>query len=586
LAVHKEPPLRFTRRAILLGANALIFAPRVISRTLNQVTINVADYGVRPKPGLDATAGLKLAINACPKSNAKILFPYGNYYFKQARGVVLSFDGFEEIEIDGGGSTFYFEGFVTPFSIRNTQRPYLHDFSIDWRRPPFSQGEIIAREQTTTIDVRMDDDFSIGPGGTPVVAVRTFDRSNGRPTFQAPTIHPIRDRTTLVAPRTIRLEYPAAVSEQVGNRVVLTHSRDCFGLLLSEVSDIKAHNIDIRTAPGMGCAGINTQGASFEDCRIAAPDQADRLMSTTADGFHFWSSRGTISVQNCVFSALGDDCINVHSFLLEVASIKDESTIVLANSNTFANHTVPIIHSHLPKLGDTIQLIEKTSLEVLLSAVVQDIDENLAAPMIRLSERIPANLKANSAYFAGDVPGLVVRDSEFTKSWQCGVVAHKNALIEGNRFSDLGWAGVNCQMDTFYKEGPATSDVVVRKNKFGHCAQSFNGYVRVSNQFADDLGRMSEPRSISNRRITVEDNDLLGPGRDLVSVSQADEVRISNNRFEGNPPRAELVKMNVVKRVNISKNRSDSPGIIRVMNSSSDSVEVDQKATRLDVLLN
>jgi hypothetical protein len=74
----------------------------------------------------------------------------------------MGFDGFEDITIDGFGARLIFAGKTKPFSFNNSRSPCVRGVTIDWDRPAFSQGDVVAVTAAGyVVSVRIDTDFPL-----------------------------------------------------------------------------------------------------------------------------------------------------------------------------------------------------------------------------------------------------------------------------------------------------------------------------------------------------------------------------------------------------------------------------------------
>lgn len=136
--------------------------------------INVQDFGLFPGVA-DCTPGLIKALKSCKESmNAELVFPKGEYHFYPDFGidkycfvsnndeglkrVIFPLIGFENLTINGNGSSFIFHGFVNPFVLENAANITFKDFTMDCARPFHSEAIILANN-TDGIDVEIPANF-------------------------------------------------------------------------------------------------------------------------------------------------------------------------------------------------------------------------------------------------------------------------------------------------------------------------------------------------------------------------------------------------------------------------------------------
>jgi hypothetical protein len=127
--------------------------------------VNVADFGVKPDSGEDATFRVLLALDACRAvKNPVLIFPKGTYQFHpdqaleryyaiannwhKMQRVALPICDFDGLTIDGQGSDFIMHGLILPVVMDGSKNVTIKNFSIDWQRPSLSQGEVVESDGT------------------------------------------------------------------------------------------------------------------------------------------------------------------------------------------------------------------------------------------------------------------------------------------------------------------------------------------------------------------------------------------------------------------------------------------------------
>jgi len=126
--------------------------------------INITDFMTGIKSENDVTSAVFDAMLKCKSvKNPVLVFPKGVYHFWPDKAfekhyfisnndhglkrIAFPVIGMENLTIYGGGSEFMFHGRMTPFVIDNSRNITIKNLSIDYGRPFFSQGEIVAAGQ-------------------------------------------------------------------------------------------------------------------------------------------------------------------------------------------------------------------------------------------------------------------------------------------------------------------------------------------------------------------------------------------------------------------------------------------------------
>jgi len=250
--------------ALLMAIQALGAAPGLV---------DVTETGAVANDGKDDTGAVLAAIERCRTENQRgVLFPKGRYDFfagaNPASGnvsiVAAGFDGFT---LDGQGSAFIYHGVTAPFIFDHCQNLLVRDFSIDWERPPFSVGEVIASAEKH-FDVEIFEEFPV-EGGEPVGAFMDFDPETKLPRRHGLDVYNGVERTELIAPQVLRVFLSRSVEVPVGVRMVLRH--EVYGhnaLVASSCRGVKVQDVTVYTAPGMGFIGNQSEDIELERFRV------------------------------------------------------------------------------------------------------------------------------------------------------------------------------------------------------------------------------------------------------------------------------------------------------------------------------
>jgi len=537
-----KPQILSSRRSFVLSSAASLGLLPILGFAKTKTTrINVADFGAIPNSNVDATAAVQAAINACSKSGAVLRFPHGAYHFSPDKGFVLPFNDFSDLEIDGDGSTLFFSGLASPLEFHAGRVIHLHDLNIDWLRPTFSQGVVVASSSDRlSIDVKIDDEFPI-TGNEPVFALRYFDRDRRMSVPHIADLSPTSH--ALIASQTIRYEFPKPIVVVQNSAVVIRHARESVGIIFGESSDLALSKVTLHTAAGMGFVGTKVRNATFTECAVKPKKDGARMMSTTADGMHFWGSRGSFLVEQCEFESTGDDCINIHSFLLALSAISGKRSVTLSTKSFLEGAMSPLNAAQIPIVGDRIEIVDVQRMIPILKAIVVGVNGSLQATQVTLDSDLPGAVETTNLAISGPVPQLTVRTSKFSKGAGCGVVVRSNAAIEGNSFEDLSWAGVNCQVDAYFGEGPTISSIRIEKNDFKNCGHLLPGSLNVTAQVKDANGNLGGSKTPGNRDITILENSFEQSEGVAIVIGQADNVTISHNRITVSETASELPKI-------------------------------------------
>ena len=519
------------RRKFVRGLGINLFGPSILrfarGRADSAARINVTDFGVIPDITSDASVALRRAIAACPKSGGVLTFPLGTYRFSQVSGNAIELANFNNLEIDGGGSLFLLEGKTRAFAITDVQRLYLHDLNVDWNPTPFSEGIVTnVYPDNKTVEVLVE-------GATPIrtdfYLMLAFEQNTRLPqtiTSDEARI-PLPVSVSIIGGRLIKLLFDRPVRLAIGTPLAMLHTRESYGIIFGRSSDITLERINMYTAPGFAFAGTGVKNLTMKGCSVAPPAGSGRLLSSTADAFHFWGSRGIFRISQSTFSRNGDDCVNIHGFLLR-ARCSSKGECVLEKVNKVGNEDRPISEPMLPALNDEIDLLDTELFTPVGSGTVKGVqsEEN---EILLVSKLLPDPKKFVLLSDNDGIPRLEVTDCKFESSINRGILVHANAVIERNVFSNLGWAGVACSVDPTWLEGPLIANITIRKNIFRGCGRLIRGSLQVNTIVEAWQSGRGTPGDPMNHDISIEDNTFDDPLGTTIFVAETNDLSIKGN---------------------------------------------------------
>ncbi|MFM7180173.1 MAG: right-handed parallel beta-helix repeat-containing protein [Verrucomicrobiales bacterium] len=95
-------------------------------------------------------------------------------------------------------------------------------------------------------------------------------------------------------------------------------TRDTVGAHNNRCRNLVFRDCVFHALTGMGIVSQFTENIAFERVLVVPPEDSLRTCPAWADALHFSGCRGTIRVEDCRFSGLQDDAINVHGTYLRV----------------------------------------------------------------------------------------------------------------------------------------------------------------------------------------------------------------------------------------------------------------------------
>ena len=492
--------------------------------------VNVTDFGADPEGVADSTAAVRQGIEKLRSSGGTIVFPHGHYTLSapSLNEPSMAFKDLTDVEIDGDGSTLMFAGFTKPFVFADCRNCYIHDLIVDYPRPPFSQGTVIAVGDRW-FDLKVDLEFPV-VGGEPVGAFADYDPKTKLMVHDGVDSYGTVKSTTLAGFQTLRvdLKEPVAVREQAV--VVLRHQvygSDVFSI--RHGSNFRFAHITLYAAPGMGILADHCCNISVDDLRVDTPPKSTRLMSLTADACHFAECSGTIAITNCRFRAMGDDAINSHSVYWKVNRRVDARTIEVGRRNA-----EPFEPSLLPHRKDRILVLNVEDCHPIGELSIKSAAVN--GPWARLTfaqslptEAIVGTLVCNLSNSAR----TLVENCNFLGNRARAILAHRNVEITGNNISNCSLAGILLTSDPDWMEGPPVQNVRIANNRFSNCYYSWPDSRRgvVTLDLYEDKKLQLVPKTRISQDVQIMNNVFEDTGGAAVYCSATSKLKISDNQL-------------------------------------------------------
>ena len=303
------------------------------------------------------------------------------------------------------------------------------------------------------------------------------------------------------------------------------------------VEDVTAYSGNCFSA--WRCRGTMT----FRRCTIGVPPGSNRLFAASG-GMMCFFNRATVVVEDCDFSRVDDDCLNMGTNFIKVLRQVDEKTAIVKDT--------PVIF----EAGDSIAVWDWQA--------KQQRDEVKLAAFSRLPDRTVQLTFERAVKFERTGPGAddsdrraqekdgvdrivdmqsggraIVRRNRFNcRRARAVLMKSQGSLIEENTFYDMHMPAILAGPEFYWSEAPPVRNLTIRHNRFVNNDVS-NIYVAC---FESQASR-------DNRNIVIEGNRFEGYGRFpsvarqgrqgvAVHVSNAEGVTIRGNTFGAAAPTA------------------------------------------------
>jgi hypothetical protein len=497
--------------------------------------LDVTQFGAVADDGKDDTSAF---LNAFKEAKAKgdkhIVIPKGRYHLRAdgnsgQPGTLFPMARLDGMTLEGQGAELMMSGIGAVFSFSECVNVTVSGLAVDWERPPFSEGTVIATAPRH-FDVKLPDAYPV-KGGEPVGAFMTYNPDTRLPDGRDLDVYNSVERTELVAPQVLRIHLTRDIPVPIGKLLVLRHQvyGPCpFGF--NRCANVQVKDVTVYCAPGMGLASIVSTNVSLKRFNVMMRPGSGRLMSATADATHFGGCKGTVSLEDCVFEGMGDDGANIKSGLYLIVRRKLDEHTVLGQHN--------LMMADMPDAGDAMEMAHVDTLSAFATgrvrrAKMEPGEGNMHR--VEFEQPLPPELRE------GDVLGNASRAPKL-RMLRCTVRANRargvlcqtrDALIESCTFQNCTSAGVLVLTETVhFFESIGTRNVTVRSNRFENCnmgAASAEAAL-CALAYLKDFAYPAKPGV--HRDVAFEGNRIVGTPEGAIFAVGVDGLKIEGNTIE------------------------------------------------------
>lgn len=438
------------------------------SDTLN-ISLDVAD---------DATFATLTTLKEAKELDAQtISFDKGTYHFYPEKAVEkycyisnhndvvarIAFDveAFENLTIDGNGSTFIFHGRMIPFLVNDSNNFSVKNLTIDFAEPFHSEATVVAcNPKDKSIDVEISEEFPYEIRNNQLIFVRSYydhnlgqsmiyDKERVAPIYQTENYAMWNLKKVKISegcdftykyksdknddylrmqgqegaltakqlkPGIVRIFGAAKKLPPVGSILVTKgdqgSNRFAPAFKMNNVSGVSAENVVVNHAGGMAFLFENCADVDLYKCKVV-PSHG-RMVSSTADATHFVGCCGTVSLRDCVFQSQLDDAMNVHGTYQEIMDKIDDHTLGLRMGH------YQQLGFTLAKSGDKVGVVRLSdSFHAIHTLTVKSVDFiNGRYQTVSFEEEIPQDVKVGdlleniSAY-----PEILVENCDISRNY-------------------------------------------------------------------------------------------------------------------------------------------------------------------------
>ncbi|MDL2281837.1 right-handed parallel beta-helix repeat-containing protein [Parabacteroides sp. OttesenSCG-928-G06] len=556
---------------------SLLFPLLLFSSCVEQKVYDLADYGLKPNTGENASPLFAAALEAIQKEcgdrrQITLTLPAGRYDFHpegaaekeyfisnhdqdNPKRVGLPFENMKNIVFDAQGSELIFHGRMLPVSLIHSENCTLKNFHIDFINPHISQVKVVENdtvagfityEVAPWVQYEIRDSAFVAKGKDWEHIPRSgiaFEGDTKRLVYQTSDIRVGSRRVKEIAPRRIRAPWndkrliPGTVVAMRGS------GRPTPGIFLTNDKNTNLENIQIHYAEGMGLLAQMSENITLDGLSVCLRGENDwRYFTTQADATHFSGCKGKIISQNGLYEGMMDDAINIHGTYLKVVKRVDDRTLhgryMHGQSYGF----------EWGRVGDAVQFIQSNTMELIgetnkVTAIeAVDKPDYHGAKEFRITFEKPLDPAISEAGTFGIenlewTPEVVFAHNVIRNNRARGTLfsTPKPTLIEDNYFDHTsGTAILLCGDCNGWFETGACHDVVIRKNRFVNALTNMFQFTNAVISIYPEIPNLKEQKRYFHSGIVIEDNVFETFDNPILYAKSVDGLIFRNNTITHN----------------------------------------------------
>ncbi|MFC1694403.1 right-handed parallel beta-helix repeat-containing protein, partial [Candidatus Latescibacterota bacterium] len=493
--------------------------------------INVVDYGAVPDDGVNDTAAVQAAIEACREHpGAELVFSAGTYDFSGDTNPRLRLDGFTGLTIDGNGAEFIGHDLATLFRISNCNVLTFRNFTVDWNPLPFSAGKVI-EVGDTYFDLEVIEPHT-AQARLRVEGILGYDPEKRRLATRGVDIYQtgFEKTTEVIRPGVMRVYVEKRLPEK-GTWVNIRHQIYSYNTFtFSKCANIILNDITIYACPGMGLYAHDSSNFTLTRFNVMIRPETGRWMSSTADATHFNNCRGSITLEECLFEGMGDDATNIHGAYMAVDERLGEKTVALKTGRGRRMPSYVRVDDILEFSSPVENPLQPYIENVVISVIPDEQNRRL---IVEVADTLPG--QTSRGHIVGNIsttPSARILNCTTIRNRARGMlIKTRDVVIEDCVYEDVSGSALLIRADAnYWWESIGTRDIMIRNNRFIRCnfgTARREGIINITAQ-AKEYGLA--PAGV-HRDITIEHNEVIDADGSALHVGSSDGVVVRNNTF-------------------------------------------------------
>jgi hypothetical protein len=467
------------------------------------------------------------------------------------KNMVFSFEGLNNITVDGGDSTFVWHGPVYPFAFRNCRGLNVGNFTTTMYRPTVVELTVTEKSDDGFLCKFLDPkcykiedghivfDLDIGRFSTAddKISVHALDRCCIEYLFAGDTkaskvhlpaghmVTDAEDRGDGMVFFRYRPNDGTNLHFNVGESIafLLENNRFRSNFFFDSCSDVRFHDVTVRRGGGMGVVAQFCDGVTLERYNVV-PNPGEKV-SLTADCMFIVNCRGKVTIKDCEISWSMDDAMNCHGNYTKIAKAEGRKATVV----NILERAYPGFFPYHP--GDTVEFAEESSRKVLGTAKIASVGKygvDSKSVELTFESDVPELPEGTLVENLTWIPDVTISGCDFHDFMHLRLSGRGKYVIENNRFT----RGIGiCIMDLagYWGEAGRVADMKIRGNQFDNLNRAGNAFI-FSGVTGENPGGPATPNVHSGLEITGNTYRELNQ-RNFVQLDGAIDPVVKDNRL-------------------------------------------------------
>lgn len=488
--------------------------------------------------------------------------------------------GVQDLTIDGSGSTFIYTKNIGGIFMNGCKNVTFQNITFDYDPLRYTQGEIKAingAKITVEIDKGYPYDINFINGGSnthdnlynagsDIFSANIYDAKTGIIKENSPGNYLIKTDAVSKGGRLIEVsvhsnstwEGGATLGMEVGDLIAFSYVGEKLIWAENCQGGLQYLNLTVWGTSGCGFweTGSGEGGSLFKNVVVEpGPKPAgatrDRLVAVNGDFLHQNGQKKGPAVDNCKFTAMMDDVINIHGLVYYVLSsngnktllaprwdipLKEGAKLVCYDGTSLASTTSGTVT--LKKIRSYKDASQKAKIEDLYRYCDKQWGDTTLVYEIETDK--PLNTKYGDFLATKDNcgAGTVIKNSVFGKNRSRGIVVKSDdVLIENNTIESTGFPAITLQFDNAFGESGFTTNAIIRNNKIVNGTTSVDMHMKVNeyNYGAIMIGMQFDQKhqgylnNYEHKNILIENNVIQGTSVYGIFCTSVDGLTVRNN---------------------------------------------------------